>query len=199
MIASLENGVFTFSVLLTQIFHANMLTMAYAATLFASHGKIWKTSDSSRTGFFIIIFLAATAHVFHMIPMYPVNYDNLQMEHLLWHMPAIFAVTCYAKILFIDHLMGDEQDKKEGKYIVTHSDHLVGMGYKFIVGLVLLYYILQITNLQYGEPASHVFGSSGGKLTKRLNFKFAELGTPFYTTLTKANSNNFQNSYYVNP
>ena len=43
-IALIENGVFTMSVIVTQILQCNTMSMAYAGALFVAHGKLWKTS-----------------------------------------------------------------------------------------------------------------------------------------------------------
>lgn len=206
-IASIENGVFTMSVLITQVFQANTLTMAYTGTLFVTHGKIWKNSTSSRTGFFLLILLAALINIYHMMPFYPVNIGK---STYLWMIPTIFSVLCYSKILFIDHFFGDEDDtvntkEKLNKRKTTHSEHLFDIGYLFIVFAVLIHFIICVSDLAYGDPNATSTTSNAGKLTKRLNFAFGEMGVqntadqPFYATLNNINKNSFQTKYYVNP
>lgn len=202
-IACIENGVFTLSVLVTQIFQACILTMAYACTLFAMHGNIWKSSDSSRTGFFIVILLAGLVHIHHLIPFFPVNTG---ISIYLWLTPTIFGVICYAKVLFLDHFMGDEDNVKGNRYRITHSTHLFDLGYVFLVLAVVMHFVICWYNLSYGDPNATASTYNAGKLTKRLNFAFGEVNviaptdTPFYNTITAtSNKDDFQNKYYVNP
>lgn len=199
-IALLENGVFTLSVIITHVFQSNAMSIAYAGMLFASHGKIWKDSSSSRTGFIILLFLPATMHVFSMIPSFPVNCEL----SLLWGLPTIFATICYAKVLFIDHFMNDEPNMISNmlgkQYRVTHSDHLLNIGHLIIVTWVVMYYGMELAELQYGLDDSHNMAATGGRLTKRLNFEFAEIGItgnskPLYNTLNLP----FSGRFFVNP
>jgi hypothetical protein len=191
-IALVENGVFTLSVILSHLFQSNAMSLSYAGALFASHGKIWKDSTSSRTGFIIILFLPSTMLVLSMIPMYPVNCEL----SLLWGMPAIFAIICHAKILFIDHFMNDEPSMVNNKHKVTHSDHLLNIGHLIIVSWIVLYYSIQLADLQYGRSDSHNMASTGGRLTKRLNFEIAEVGSnPHYNTLNSP----FSDRFFINP
>lgn len=195
-IALVENGVFTLSVIVTHIFQSNALSIAYAGLLFISHGKIWQTSDSSRTGLILLLFLPATMHIFHMVPLYPVNCEL----NILWGLPVIFSVICYAKVLFIDHFMGDESSIKGGRYKITHSDHLLNIGQLLVIAIVVFYYVLQLANLQYGLDNSFNMASSGGRLSKRLNFEFGEVGItgsgkPLYSTPKQA----FAERFYINP
>ena len=194
-IALVENGVFTLSVIVTYIFQSNTMSIAYAGLLFISHGKIWKTSDSSRTGLILLMFMPATMHIFHMVPLYPVNCER----NMLWTLPVIFSVICYAKILFIDHFM-DESNMRSGKYKVTHSDHLLNIGQLLVIALVVFYYMSQLANLQYGLNDSFNMASTGGRLSKRLNFEFGEVGItgsdrPLYSTPQQA----FADRFYINP
>ena len=192
----IENGVFTLSVILTYIFQSNAMSIAYAGLLFASHGKIWKESTSSRTGFILLLFLPGTMHIFSMVPTFPVNCDL----NILWGLPVIFAVICYSKVLFIDHFMDDEPNTQGNKHKVTHSDHLLNIGHLLVVALVVLYYIIQLSNLQYGRSGSFNMADTGGRLTRRLNFEFAEMNItgskmPFYDTLKKP----FSDTFFLNP
>lgn len=206
IIASIENGVFTLSVLVTQVFQANALTMAYTGVLFVTHGKIWKTSTSSRTGFFLLILLAGLIHIYHLTPFYPVNTGKASF---LWMLPTVFSVLTYSKILFIDHFMGEEDsdNAKEnfGKRKTTHSEHLFEVGYILLVSAVIFHFIVCINDLGYGDPNATSTTYNAGKLTKRLNFAFGEVNVlaptdqPFYSTLTNKNQNDFQTKYYVNP
>jgi hypothetical protein len=197
MIALVENGVFTVSVIVTYILQCNAMSMAYAGTLFLAHGKLWKTSPSSRTGFILLIFLPATMHIYNMIPVYPVNCEL----NFLWSMPVVFAVICYAKVLFIDHFMNDESNMDENdKFKVTHSDHFLGKGQVLVVTCVVLYYIIQLANLRYGQSDASMMGFSGGRLTQRLNFELGEMNIisrtdqPLYNTLIK----NASDVFYIN-
>jgi hypothetical protein len=189
-IALIENGVFTLSVIVTHIFQSNVMSMAYAGALFVSHGKIWERS-SSRTGYVLILFLSATMHIFHHVPLYPVNCEL----NFLWILPAAFSVVCFAKILFMDYMMNHDTTQHK-LYRVTHSDHLLNIGHVLIIALAVLYYIIQLANLRYGE--GEFMGASGGRLTKRLNFEFAEMGAsaPLYDTLRQTS---FSDRFYVNP
>ena len=194
MIGFIENGVFTMSVIVTQILQCNAMSMAYTGALFVSHGKLWKTSTSSRTGFMLLIFLPATMAIFHTVPMYPVNCER----NLLWIMPVIFAVTCYAKILFIDHFMNDESNmSRSNRFRVTHSDYFLSKCQVTIVAYVVMYYILQLANLRYGETDGSMMGASGGRLTNRLNFEFGEMNVidridkPLYNALNQNASDTF--------
>ena len=188
IIGSLENGVFTLCVLVTQVFQSLVLMMAYTGTLFSMHGNIWKTSTSSRTGFFILIFLAGLVHVFHMAPRFPVNRKD---GMLLWMLPTVFSVFCYAKMLFIDHFMGDEKNE-DGlkKHKITHSEHMFNKGKLLIIAVVIFHFAADISFLRYGEADGVVDSATGGYLTKRLNFEFGELNvvqptdSPLYNTLT---------------
>lgn len=195
-IALIENGVFTLSVIVTHILQSNVLSIAYAGLLFVSHGKIWKSSASSRTGFILLLFLPCTMHIFHMVPVFPVNCEL----SFLWGLPVIFSVFCYAKVLFIDHFLDDELNMKENRYKVTHSDHLLNIGHLLVIALVVFYYTLQLANLQYGLSDSSNMASTGGRLSKRLNFELGEMGitgsgTPFYNTPDQS----FTEHFYINP
>jgi hypothetical protein len=195
-IALVENGVFTLSVIITHLFQSNAMSIAYAGMLFASHGKIWKDSSSCRTGFILLIFLPATMHIYSMVPIYPVNCEL----SVLWGMPTIFATICYAKVLFVDHFMDDESSMKDNRYKVTHSDHLLNIGHLLVVALVVFYYIIQLASLQYGRSESYNMDATGGRLSRRLNFEFAEAGVtgiikPLYNTLQLP----FSQRFYINP
>ena len=197
MIALIENGVFTMSVIVTYIMQCNAMSMAYAGAIFVCHGKLWKMSTSSRTGLMLLIFLPATMHIFHTVPMYPVNCER----NLLWIMPVIFAVICYAKILFIDHFMNDEPNmSSSNRFRITHSDHFLSKSQVTIVAYVVMYYIIQLANLRYGESDGSMMGSSGGRLTKQLNFEFGEMNVigridkPLYNALNQ----NFSDTFYFN-
>ncbi len=197
VIASLESGVFTLCFLVTQVFQSLTLMMAYTGTLFVMHGKIWKTSTSSRTGLFLLIFLAVTVHVFHMAPRFPVNHEN---RMLLWVLPTIFSVFCYAKMLFIDHFMGDEKNTDSmTKHQITHSEHMFNIGKVLIIAVVICHFIAEISSLTYGE-AGGMSATTGWRLTKRLNFGFGELNViqptdnPLYNTLKTVN---FQDRQFI--
>jgi hypothetical protein len=193
-IALIENGVFTLSVIFTHVLQSNVMTMAYAGKLFASHGKIWKSSRSSRTGFILLSFLPSTMHIFNMVPVYPINCEL----NILWCLPVIFAAICYAKILFIDHFMDDESNMTHSKkFKVTHSDHLLSTGHLFITTFVVAYYIIQLTNLRYGENGGSMMFASGGRLSKRLNFEFGEINVTEVGDIPSYGKN-FSDVYYVN-
>ena len=192
-IALLENGVFTLSVIVTHIFQSNALSIAYAGLLFTSHGKIWKSSSSSRTGLILLVFLPGTMHIYHMVPAFPVNCEL----NILWTLPVVFSVICYAKVLFIDHFMGDEPYMKDNKFKISHSDHLLNIGQLMVIATVVFYFMLQLANLRYGSMDSVIMSSTGGRLTKRLNFEWKEMGShaPMYNTPLLA----FSERFYVNP
>ena len=198
MIALIENGVFTMSVIVTHIFYCNIMSMAYAGVLFVAHGRLWKTSSSSRTGFFMLLFLPATSQMFYMTPVYPVNCQL----NLLWILPVVFAVLCFAKILFIDHFMEDEPNMdSDGKFKVTHSDHLLNKVHVLIVGVVVVYYITQLAHMSYAQPESHSIFVNGGKLTTRLNFEVGEFSFGGRTNVPVYDSNNLNTTgvYFFNP
>ena len=197
IIASIENGVFTLSVLVTQIFQACILTMAYACTLFVMHGGIWKNSTSSRTGFFIVILLSGLVCIRHLTPLFPVN---TSASIFLWLLPTIFGVICYAKVLFVDHLFGEDITSDKKRYRITHSTHLFDIIYCMLISVVVLYFMLDILNLDMGNPNSTASKyNTAGKLTKKLNFALAEIGVsdpldkPFYEIVNKDNKNIFIN------
>lgn len=103
-----ENGVFTLSVFVTYVLYSMSLTMAYAGVLFVAHGGIWKTgSGASRTGFFILIFLSGISAQFMLTPKFPVN----SQLNFIWNLPVVFAVMCYAKLLFLDHMLDEDKFK----------------------------------------------------------------------------------------
>jgi hypothetical protein len=195
IIASIENGVFTLSVLVTQILQACILTMAYACTLFVMHGSIWKNSTSSRTGFFVVILLSGLVCIRHLTPLFPVN-TNASI--FLWLLPTFFGVICYAKVLFVDQLFGENSTTDKKRYMITHSTHLFDIIYCMLISVVVLYFILDILSLNTGNPDSSASKyNTAGKLTKRLNFALAEIGVsdfndrPFYETVNTGNKNTF--------
>lgn len=197
-IALIENGVFTMSVIVTHIFYCNVMSMAYAGLLFVAHGRLWKSSSSSRTGFFLLIFLPATSQMFYLTPAYPVNCQL----NLLWFLPVVFAVLCFAKIIFIDHFLEDESNMdSEGRFKVTHSDHLFSMVHVLLVGIVVIYYITQLGNMSYAKPESHMMSMNGGKLTTRLNFELGEFNAVGQSRPPAYNSIDLNTSgvYFFNP
>jgi hypothetical protein len=205
-IASIENGVFTLSVLVTQVFQANVLTMAYTVVLFVTHGKIWKGSTSARTGFFLVLLLTGMMNFHHMTPFFPVNTGRAAY---LWLLPLLFTIISYSKILFIDHFIAEDEPLKEkefnGKRKTSHSEHLFDILYLLMLGMVISHFVMCINELIYGDPNAISANYNAGRLTKRLNFAFGEVNVlsaadkPFYSTLATNNQNDFMNRYYINP
>ena len=183
VIALIENGVFTLEVILTFVLLSNIVALAYAAVLFIAHGKLWQTGGRSElTGYILILMLVGFTCIFHYIPVHPINTEL----NYLWMLPMVFVVFCFAQIIFLEHLMGEDEDKpetdegveeqdkntKHKKLKFTNSVHLLNTGHTVIVALVLLYYAAQLHYTQYGDMT---MTNSGGKLDKRLNFELAEL------------------------
>ena len=196
-IALIENGVFTMSVIVSQILQCNALSMAYAGALFVAHGKLWKISTSSRTGFILLLFLPATMHLIFLVPVFPVNCEL----NLLWYLPLVFAVICYAKLLLIDHFMNDESNTDEnGKFKITHSDYFLIRGQVLLIAFVVAYYIFQLAILGYAKSGASMLGMSGGRLTNRLNFEFGEMNFVGKSDMPVYNSNTLNSSdvFYFN-
>ncbi len=197
-IALIENGVFSLSIIVTHIFFCSVMSMAYAGVVFIAHGKLWKTNTSSRTGFFLLMFLPASSQIFYMIPTYPVNCQL----NILWIMPVVFSVLCFAKVIFVDYFMDEEPNvDSDGNFKVTHSDHLFDKVHVLIVGFVVMYYITQLANTSYAKPDSNMMSANGGKLTSRLNFEVGEFSfagrgdTPVYNSVNL----NATGVYFFNP
>ena len=198
MIALIENGVFTVSVIITQILQCNAMSIAYAGALFVSHGNLWWNNSSSRTGFILLLSLTAVMHLFFLVPVFPINCE----VNILWHMPAVFAVLCYAKILLIDQFMNNEPNIDDhGKFKITHSDYFLIRGQVLVIAIVVFYYIIQLANLGLAKSGAAMMGMSGGRLTNRLNFAFGEINvisrddTPLYNALKQ----NASDIFYINP
>lgn len=171
-IALIENGVFTMSVIVSHILQCNAMSMAYAGALFVAHGKLWKFSTSSRAGFILLLFLPAMMHLIFLVPAFPVKCEL----NLLWYLPVVFAVLCYAKLLLIDHLMHDEPNTDgSGKFKITHSDYFLIRGQALLISSVVGYYIIQLAILSYAKSGYSMMGMSGGRLSDRLNFEFGEM------------------------
>ena len=155
-------------------------------------GAVGANSCDNR-GEAVLVFLPGTMHVYHMVPAFPVNCEL----NILWTLPVVFSVICYAKVLFIDHFMGDEPYMKDNKFKISHSDHLLNIGQLMVIATVVFYFMLQLANLLYGSMDSVIMSSTGGRLTKRLNFEWKEMGShaPMYNTPLLA----FSERFYVNP
>ena len=182
-IALVENGVFTLEVILTFVFLSNILALAYAATIFTAHGKLWQVrseagewngelSHGELTGYILILFLVGLSCVFHYIPLHPINTEL----NYLWMLPMVFVFFCFTQIVVLEHLMGEDRETVEpGKTSAlkfTNSVHLLNLGHTAIIALVILYYAAQLHYTWYGDMS---FTQTGGKLDRRLNFELAEL------------------------
>ena len=187
VIALIENGVFTLEVILTYVFLSNIITLAYTAILFIVHGKIWqmqvegKLRSGELTGYILILFLVGLTSIFHYIPVHPINTEL----NFLWVLPMVFIMFCFTQIVFLEHLMGEEDSRKAAdaskKKHFTNSVHLLNLGHSAIILLVIVYYASQLHYSWYGD---FTFAETGGKLDKRLNFELAELlDTPSYNNL----------------
>lgn len=183
-ISLIENGVFTYEVLLTFVFLNNVIALAYTAVLFTAHGKLWQNGHRAElTGYILVLFLVGLSFIFHLIPVHPINSEI----NYLWILPMLFTFFCFAQIVVLEHLMDDngkqttdepeaqsELIKSENKKTMqfTSSVHLLNVGHAAVVGLVILYYAAQIHYTWYGDMS---FTHTGGKLDRRLNFELAEL------------------------
>jgi hypothetical protein len=184
-IALIENGVFTLEVMLTFVFLSNTIALAYTATLFTAHGKLWQQDAGGLTGYILILCLVFLSCIFHCIPIHPINSEL----NYLWILPFVFAFFCFAQIVVLEHLMGEDTEVDESdpgmaksiansstftykKFRFTSSVHLLNMGHTAIISLVILYYAAQMHYTWYGDMS---FTQTGGKLDRRLNFELAEL------------------------
>lgn len=203
-IALVENGVFTLEVIITFVFLSNIIALAYAATIFTAHGKLWKLrnveaedngsrlSHGELIGYILILFLVGLSCVFHYIPLHPINTEL----NYLWMLPMVFVFFCFTQIVVLEHLMGEENDTVEpGKTSTlkfTNSVHLLNLGHTAIIALVILYYAAQLHYTWYGDMS---FTQTGGKLDRRLNFELAELlDAPSYNNLADAPGEYFRST-----
>ena len=195
LIALIENGVFTFHVLVSAVFTCNIVTLAYSAVLFIAHGKLYAPDTNNRrhtseiTGYILILVLVGLTYVFNMMPSYPVNSEL----NFLWLLPVIFTVFCFSQVVFLEHLLGEDEDEAAGSQTLpvktnktvhfTNSVHLLNMGHTFVVVAVLVYYAAQMHYTWHGDMS---MANTGGLVDRRLNFELAELQdavTTSYNTL----------------
>ena len=164
LIALIENGVFTYEVLLTYVFLSNVVALAYAAVLFAAHGRVWQGEEVK--GYLLLLSLIGLVCVSYLIPMHPIN----SRLNYLWLLPMVFVFMCVCQIVFLEGLFKKTEDAKQLHF--SNSVHLLNMGHVIITGLVLLYYA---NTMQYARTAEQSFTETGGRLDQRLNFELAEL------------------------
>ena len=200
VIALVENGVFTLEVILTFVLLSNIVALAYTAVLFIAHGRLWQVGGRAElTGYILILFLVGLTAIFHYIPVHPINTEL----NFLWMLPVVFVMFCFAQIVFLEHLMGeDTQDTgneeedasstSHKKAVFTNSVHLLNTGHTVIVALVVLYYAAQLHYTWYADLS---MTESGGKLDKRLNFELAELAnSPSYNNPAGAQGSYFRST-----
>lgn len=201
-IAMIENGVFTISVIVTHILQSYVIAMAYAAVLFASHGSIWKGNSSGKMGLFLMIAISGINQAFIIVPRYPVNNEL----NFLWVLPLIFSIMAYGKVLFVEHIIGDENDPKESRenYRMSLSSYMFNIGHVILNVLILVYFIINIAYMASGDAGKPFLGTAAGRLTKKLNFALAEMNvltnneTPFYNALSAKNTD-YTSKYFMNP
>lgn len=216
VIALIENGVFSFHVIVTLILQSIVASLAYTAVLFIAHGKLWQMRPTIQTGspqsgvmlssmhpfrtgeltgYIIILMLVGITSLFHIIPTHAINSEL----NFLWLLPMVFSVFCFAQIVLLEHLMGEDNDantiqitvvpktdstSKPNKMRFTNSVHLLNTGHTIVVSLVIVYYAMQMHYVWHGDLSML---STGGRLDKRLNFELAELNAiPAYTNLQTA-------------
>ena len=179
LIALIENGVFTFHVLVTAVFTCNIVALAYAAVLFIAHGKLWKAENGKPrtgeiTGYIMILVLVGLTYAFNMMPSYPLNSEL----NFLWLLPVIFAVFCFSQVVVLEHLLGEDVDEptdasgRMKKLQFTNSVHLLNMGHTFVVAAVIVYYAAQMHYTWHGDMS---MVNTGGLVDRRLNFELSEL------------------------
>ena len=186
LIALIENGVFTFHVIITFVFLSNITTLAYTAVLFIAHGKLWEGKATELKGYILILILTASTQIFHAIPAHPMNSEL----NFLWILPAIFVLFCFIQVVFLEHLMDTEDDS--GKLQFTNSVHLLNTGHMLIITAVILYYGAQMHYVWSGDMSML---QSGGRLNNRLNFELTELSNqPSYRNLAGARNTMYASS-----
>ena len=208
VIALIENGVFTLEIILTFVLLSNITALAYTAVIFIAHGRLWQGKRTGElTGYILILFLVGLTNIFHNIPAHPINSEL----NYLWVLPMAFVVFCFAQVVFLEHLMGEDVEEGDEKtnppnspnslnslkspkspkspkslksLKFTNSVHLLNLGHGAIIVLAILYYAKEMHYTWYGEFS---FAESGGKLDRRINFELAEmLATPSYNNLANA-------------
>jgi hypothetical protein len=191
LIALIENGVFTFHVIMTFVFLSNITTLSYTAVLFIAHGKMekmWEGRVSELKGYILVLVLVGSTMIFHGIPAHPMNSEL----NFLWMLPSVFVMFCFIQVVFLEHLMDAQEDSQDSKLIFTDSVHLLNTAHMLIITAVIVYYAAQMHYIWNGDMSML---QSGGRLSQRLNFELAELSdTPSYHNLAGAQNAMYRSS-----
>ena len=163
-IALFETGVFDFGTLVYYICISHALSMAYAATLFFTHYQKNEAVDvHSLTGYIVLLAAATFLVISGATPFHPTN----GIFNLISLLPWIFTVCVFGFAIFIEHTFHNCKNENS-ELIPTKTSNLYFEGYALLVMVVLVYFMLKLWNVSFGDT---ILSNAGGVLF-RYNYAF---------------------------
>ena len=182
VLALVENGVFTFEIIMTHILSCHVIALAYAAVLFFLHyscgdwtqegdgEKMWinnsdytdipeDADEQSLLGYFIIFSTVSLLSVANLIPVYPFACE----WNILWLLPILFTGLSFGTAVFVEHLVPRKDAEK-----LEYTSHVCSLGHFIIILIVILYYLMQQQFLTYGDSVMPNIGI----FRKSVNYAF---------------------------
>ena len=157
----IENGVFTFEVMLSYIFFSLCMQSGYTAVILIYHSELsLKTKESSK-GFLLLMSALGLAVAWNAIPTFPFNTEWNGM----WAMPVLFCFISFLTVVFHENLAkADYQDATVFDWCMT-----------IFVGILVVYYLRDIQYVGFGSQTM-MQEATKNRLPKMMNFELAETG-----------------------
>jgi hypothetical protein len=176
-LALVETGVYTQDTLVTFYYLSLTVACAYACVVFSSIHNATQF-ERSKIGQLLLVVTVALVVGVKLMPTFPVNAEL----NVLWALPAFYVGVVLGGVVFVELYyakQGKEVDSEISDEKFTLAAYLIDFGTLLLVLVVLWYFFAQMGYIYAGD----VLYVNSDRLSKRLNFELAEMGTPHYANL----------------
>lgn len=167
-IALVENGVFTLDVLMSYYWLSVTTSCVYATVIFCAIHRVWE-HESSRSGYFLLLFCSCIGVAIRIIPTFPINCSL----NILWLLPVFYAGIHFFGIILSEQISGQKRPDDKG---FTRSAYYISMGQFLIALIVIFYFTGKLQFLSMGDSSLH----NANIVPKKPNFELFSKGGRFY-------------------
>ena len=132
LIALLENGVFTFHVMINYIVSSFGISLVYCALLFLDRGK-QMASESLVVPYLLMLLSTAILVIWNLLPTFSMACE----WSIMWLLPGCFCCFCFVNVVFSDKM------KSEKAQTIMHVFHFL------VLLVVVVYYVRDLQSFEY--------------------------------------------------
>jgi hypothetical protein len=131
LIGLLENGVFTFHVMINYIVSSLGLSLVYCALLFISHGNLKKENNNAsfEVSYILMLLSAAVLVTWNLLPTFSMACE----WGIMWLLPGCFCFVSFANVVFSD----------------SAAKNPMHVSYFLVLLVVVVYYVRDLQSFDY--------------------------------------------------